>query len=93
MQLKKEKDDLISELNYRVYDNLQIRKNIEINIKPESKHKNLKKKINIFYDINKHIENRYIDTLKKKGQKIINFTKILKKIKLINLKFSLIYYY
>ena len=78
IQLKKEKEDLKNELNYRVYNNLHIRKNIEFNYLVKSKDKNNKKKINIYYDMNRYIENKYRAVLKKQGENINDFTKILK---------------
>ena len=94
VQLKKEKDDLINELNYKVYTNLHIRKNIEINIKSELKHKNVRNKTNIFYDMNKYIENRYISTLKKQRENFNDFTKALrtKQINEIRFLIKMIFY-
>ena len=87
VQLKKEKDDLINELNYKVYTNLHIRKNIEINIKSELKHKNVRNKTNIFYDMNKYIENRYISTLKKQRENFNDYTKALRTKQINEIKF------
>ena len=94
VQLKKEKDDLINELNYKVYNNLHIRKNIEINIKSELKHKNVRNKTNIFYDMNKYIENRYISTLKKQRENFNDYTKALrtKQINEIRFLIKMIFY-
>ena len=94
VQLKKEKDDLINELNYKVYTNLHIRKNIEINIKSELKHKNVRNKTNIFYDMNKYIENRYISTLKKQRENFNDYTKALrtKQINEIRFLIKMIFY-
>ena len=94
VQLKKEKDDLINELNYKVYNNLHIRKNIEINIKSELKHKNIRNKTNIFYDMNKYIENRYISTLKKQRENFNDYTKALrtKQINEIRFLIKMIFY-
>ena len=94
VQLKKEKDDLINELKYKVYNNLHIRKNIEINIKSEIKHKNIKNKINIYYDMNKYIENRYISVLKKQGENFNDYTKALrtKQINEIRFLIKMIFY-
>ena len=94
VQLKKEKDDLINELNYKVYTNLHIRKNIEINIKSELKHKNPRNKTNIFYDMNKYIENRYISTLKKQRENFNDYTKALrtKQINEIRFLIKMIFY-
>jgi len=94
VQLKKEKDDLINELNYKVYNNLHIRKNIEINIKSELKHKNPRNKTNIFYDMNKYIENRYISTLKKQRENFNDYTKALrtKQINEIRFLIKMIFY-
>ena len=94
VQLKKEKDDLINELNYKVYNNLHIRKNIEINIKSELKHKNPRNKMNIYYDMNKYIENRYISTLKKQRENFNDYTKALrtKQINEIRFLIKMIFY-
>ena len=94
VQLKKEKDDLINELNYKVYNNLHVRKNIEINIKSELKHKNVRNKTNIFYDMNKYIENRYISTLKKQRENFNDYTKALrtKQINEIRFLIKMIFY-
>ena len=94
VQLKKEKDDLINELNYKVYNNLHIRKNIEINIKSELKHKNPRNKTNIYYDMNKYIENRYISTLKKQRENFNDYTKALrtKQINEIRFLIKMIFY-
>ena len=94
VQLKKEKDDLINELNYKVYTNLHIRKNIEINIKSELKHKNPRNKMNIYYDMNKYIENRYISTLKKQRENFNDYTKALrtKQINEIRFLIKMIFY-
>ena len=94
VQLKKEKDDLINELNYKVYNNLHVRKNIEINIKSELKHKNPRNKTNIFYDMNKYIENRYISTLKKQRENFNDYTKALrtKQINEIRFLIKMIFY-
>ena len=94
VQLKKEKDDLINELNYKVYNNLHVRKNIEINIKSELKHKNVRNKTNIFYDMNKYIENRYISTLKKQKENFNDYTKALrtKQINEIRFLIKMIFY-
>ena len=94
VQLKKEKDDLINELNYKVYNNLHIRKNIEINIKSELKHKNPRNKTNIYYDMNKYIENRYISTLKKQRENFNDYAKALrtKQINEIRFLIKMIFY-
>ena len=78
VRLKKEKDDLISELNYKVYNNLHIKKNIEINIKGEKKNTNIKKKMNAYYDMNKYIENKYRAILKKQGENFSDYIKALR---------------
>ena len=95
IQLKNENESLIKKLNYKRYNNLQIRKNIEINIisyiKKKKKIKNLNNNNN---NLNKYIEKKYKSDLESQGENINNYTKQLKteQIKEIRYLIKMIFY-
>ena len=98
IQLKNENDALIKKLDYKRYNNLQIRKNIEINYMSHmKKKKQLKKLNNNNYNnnnLNKYIEKKYKSDLESQGENINNYTKLLniEQIKEIRYLIKMIFY-
>ena len=100
IQLKNENDALIKKLDYKRYNNLQIRKNIEINYIPHMKKKKQIKKLNNKShnynnnNLNKYIEKKYKSDLESEGENINNYTKLLnlEQIKEIRYLIKMIFY-
>ena len=96
IQLKNENDALIKKLDYKRYNNLQIRKNIEINYISHMKKKKQLKKLNNNNNnnLNKYIEKKYKSDLESQGENINNYTKLLnlEQIKEIRYLIKMIFY-
>lgn len=94
IQLKNENESLIKKLDYKRYNNLQIKKNIEINIISHIKRKKQIKKTKNDNNINKYIEEKYHLDLENQGENIDNYTKSLTegKIKEIRYLIKMIFY-
>ena len=95
IQLKNENDALIKKLDYKRYNNLQIRKNIEINYMSHmKKKKQLKNLNNNNNNLNKYIEKKYKSDLESQGENINNYTQLLnlEQIKEIRYLIKMIFY-
>ena len=87
IELKKEHNDLIGELDYKVYNNLVIKKNVEFKIVGNGNKINRNKRINVYHDMNRYIENRYRTELKKQGENINDYTRVLRTSQLNEIRF------